>query len=86
LAIDGNKKYRPCEACHTWFEISAQAARTSKKYCGDTCRIRAYRERLAETQEKARQLRAKGKSYKAIANELKTDAEAIKKWVTMRKG
>jgi hypothetical protein len=86
LAVEGNKEHRQCEACKTWFEVSAQAARTSKRYCRAACRVRAHRERQAQVQERARQLQGEGKSLKQIAKELDTDVKTIKGWLSDRKG
>lgn len=88
LAVDGDKDYRQCKQCLSWFEVSPAVGRTSKRYCGNACRIRAHRERQAQVQiqDKARRMRAGGKSLKEIAKELKTDEKTIKGWVANRKG
>jgi hypothetical protein len=44
-AIDGNKHYRRCRECGRWFEISLDAYRTSKEFCSNACRSKAYRGR-----------------------------------------
>jgi hypothetical protein len=44
-AIDGNRDYRRCRECGDWLEISLTANRTSRLFCSDACRAKAYRER-----------------------------------------
>lgn len=77
-AIDGRKEYRRCEECRTWFELSPETARTSKLYCSNACRSRAYRKRQAE----ARRLHEAGKSIEEIAQILDTEIETARGWVT----
>lgn len=50
-SIDGDKEYRRCEACGTWFEVSLDANRKSAKYCRSACRSKAYRDRKAQAAE-----------------------------------
>jgi len=76
-AIDGNKNYRRCEECRTWYEVSPEVARTSKLYCSNACRSRAYRGR----QEKARSLYAEGKSIEEVAEVIGTDAATARRWI-----
>lgn len=77
-AIDGRKEYRRCEECRTWFELSPDIARTSKLYCSNACRSRAYRKRQAE----ARRLHEQGKSIEEIAQALGTDVRTAQGWIT----
>jgi endogenous inhibitor of DNA gyrase (YacG/DUF329 family) len=46
-AIAGNKEYRACKECGTWFEISSAGdARTARRqFCSDRCKSRDYRKR-----------------------------------------
>jgi hypothetical protein len=76
-AIGDNKKYRACEACPRYFELSRKTARTSKFYCNDACRSKAYRERKAQ----ARALANDGKSLKTIAKELNSDIATVIGWL-----
>lgn len=48
LAVDGDKHYRACDTCGTWFEVSPTAARKSRKYCSNACRVKAHRRRQAQ--------------------------------------
>lgn len=75
-AIDGNADYRRCRVCAAWFELHPDRNRTSRAYCGDACRVKAYRGRQA----RARELRAKGQDMEGIARELGSDVETIRKW------
>lgn len=76
-AIVANKKFRACETCGRWFELSPATARKSKHYCDDACRSRAYRAR----KERARQLAAEGRKPKEIARELGSDVKTINNWL-----
>jgi hypothetical protein len=76
-AIAGDKKHRACESCGRWFELSPETARTSKYYCTEACRSRAYRAR----KEYAHQLHSEGKTPIQIAEQLKSEVETIKKWL-----
>jgi len=76
-AISGSKKHRACTACGNWFEVSPEKFRTSRHYCSEPCRSRAYRSR----KEKAHLLAAEGKSIKEIAALLGSDAKTIKGWL-----
>src|SRR5262249_35060082 len=68
-AIEGNRHYRECKECGRWFEVSPEAARTSRLFCSGPCRSRAYRGR----QELAQKLHAKGHTLEEIARELGSD-------------
>jgi hypothetical protein len=81
-AIGRNKKHRECSVCKRWFEIKEHGGRKDKQFCGPNCRTRVYRQR----QEQARQLRAEGKTPKAIAQKLGTDTKTINRWLKPRKG
>src|SRR5262245_21694274 len=77
-AISGKKIYRICEVCGRAFEVRPETTRSDRVYCRAACRTRAYRTR----QDKARQMYAAGKTLRAIAKELGSDIETVKKWVT----
>jgi hypothetical protein len=77
-ALEDNKSYRRCKICSRWFELSPETgARTSRHYCSDACRSRAYRSR----KERARKLHAKGTAIRKIAEELGSNVETVKKWI-----
>jgi hypothetical protein len=76
-AVAQNKKYRQCESCKCWFELSPERARADSLYCKGGCRSRAYRLR----QELARQLHDQGKTPRQIGLELGSDAATVKKWL-----
>jgi hypothetical protein len=77
-AIDGNKTYRRCDECRAWFELSPEVARTTKRFCSNACRVKAYRERKAT----ARQLHSEGVGIEGIANRLDSDPETVAGWVS----
>ena len=76
-AVDGNKDYARCAVCRRWFERSPRAKRPEAKHCSTTCRMKAYRDR----QEKARRRAAAGESVKAIAADIGSDVETIRRWL-----
>lgn len=47
-AIDTRPEYRKCPECRTWFAVSLDANRKSRRYCSDACRAKAYRIRKQE--------------------------------------
>lgn len=81
-AIDGNKTYRRCDECRAWFELSPEVARTTKRFCSNACRVKAYRNRKAT----ARQLHSKGVRIEEIATRLDSDPETVAGWVSDTEG
>jgi hypothetical protein len=81
-AIEGNKKPRACKDCGKWFEVSAEDdGRTARRlFCTEACKTRDYRRR----KDRAQQLKAEGMSVKAIAKDIDTDLDTIKKWITTK--
>jgi hypothetical protein len=80
-AISGNKELRQCGGCEKWFEVSpGPQMRTTRQFCSVACRLRAFRKR-----QQARELRAAGKSVRAIARTLGVEIEVIKKWLASGK-
>jgi hypothetical protein len=47
-AVNGDKKYRRCEECGKWFELSPDLNRTNRKYCSGACRSKTYRRKKEE--------------------------------------
>jgi hypothetical protein len=80
-AVHAGKQSRQCCACGRWFEIAKGASRTDRLTCSNTCRTRVYRRR----QEQAREMRAQGKPVRAIAKELGSDVETVKRWLSTGK-
>ncbi len=76
-ALANNKKFRACDVCGRWFELSPKTARTDKQHCTDACRSRAYRGRKVQ----ARQMAAEGKKPKQIAKALGSDVTTIATWL-----
>lgn len=68
-AVSGGKEYARCKECGAWFETSLPAARKTRVYCSDNCKVRSYLER----KETAIRLKAEGKTVKQIADQLGTD-------------
>jgi len=81
FAITGNKKYQKCPSCGRWFELQPGLNRANKVTCSQSCRTRAYRQR----QDRARELKANGKTVRAIAKELGSNIETVKGWLTPQK-
>ncbi len=76
-AVDGNKTYRRCAECRTWFAISPETARVTRTYCSNACRSKAYRKRQSE----AERLHIEGVSIEDIARRLDSDIKTVSKWV-----
>jgi hypothetical protein len=80
--IDGGKKYQRCPICHRFFPLARGVNRADRVTCSPTCRTYQYRHR----QERARQMKAEGKTIKQIAKELGSDEPTIRAWISKRKG
>jgi hypothetical protein len=76
-AVAEGKEYSRCLTCRTYFEHSAETARTNRLFCSNACRSKNYRER----QEKARRLQAAGMSLSEIARELDSDKKTVQGWL-----
>ncbi len=76
-AVDGDRKYRRCEECRTWFEISPKTARVTRLYCSNACRSKAYRKRQLE----AERLYAQEVPIEEIARRLDSDIKTISGWI-----
>ena len=72
-AVDGNRSYRRCAACRTWFEISPDTARVTRIYCSNACRSKAYRKRQTE----AGSLHTDGVPVEELARRLKTNTKTV---------
>jgi hypothetical protein len=81
-AVSMAKRFQRCKWCQEWFEIPLRGARISRVYCSNSCRTRAYRERVGV----AKRLREQGKSVKEIAVALATDVKTVKHWLADKKG
>ena len=78
--FDSDHDYRRCLApgCGKWLQVSREPGGHIKRrvFCGESCRVKAHRERQA----RARELRAKGRSLHTIATEVGSDVEIVKRW------
>jgi hypothetical protein len=79
-AIVAKKIFRACATCKRWFELDPRLNRTSRHFCSDGCRHRAYRER----KERARQLSSEGKSIRQIAKHLGVGEPRVAGWLQPR--
>jgi hypothetical protein len=77
IALSENKSFRECEVCGTAFELDPDINRTSRYYCDNACRVKAYRQR----KEKAKQLHKRGLTIQQIAEELESKSVTVKKWL-----
>jgi hypothetical protein len=77
--VDGDKDYVQCIVCDKWLEISLDEIgfRTSRLYCSDACRSKAYRAR----QWQAHRLAHEGKTLAEIAHALETSTETVQGWL-----
>jgi len=79
-AIAANQVFRRCAQCGTWFAVhpgGRDTGRTSRQFCSESCRGRAYRGRIAE----ARRLATQGATPEAIAGALGSEAETVRGWL-----
>jgi hypothetical protein len=77
-AVGGNREFRRCAECGTYFEVSPDRARKSKRYCSDACRFKAYRRR----QEEARRLYSEGTPIEEIARILESEPSTVERWIS----
>jgi hypothetical protein len=76
--VSENLAYGRCRECNKWFEVGANAARSSRLFCSTACRSKAYRER----QDRARQMFAANKTFEEISEELDIDVATLRRWIT----
>src|SRR5262249_8336946 len=79
-AISENKRLRRCAACNRWFEVAPPLNRTSRHYCGEACRSRAYRNR----KEQAVRMAGLGKTPQEIAEVLASTVGTVEGWLSQR--
>ena len=81
-AVTGNRDYRRCGQCSSWFAISPdiERGRSDRRYCSSACRSKAYRNR----QEEAQRLRSEGMTPSAIARKLHSNTKTIRGWLGMK--
>lgn len=70
---------RNCSYCYQ--PIAPEENRTDRKYCCDSCRIQAHKQRRKE----AIAMHATGKSLKQIAAKLDTDILTVRRWLKTKK-
>ena len=81
-AAAGDRQYRRCEQCSTWFAITRDLTRNDRLYCSNACRSKSYRRR----QDEARRLRKEGLSPSAIARKLHAkDTQTVRSWLDMER-
>ncbi len=79
-AVAGNRRYRQCDACGLWFEVSPEQNRTNRRFCSTACRSKFYRRK----KELARELRAEGLSVEDIATRLDSDTGTVGGWIGLK--
>ena len=77
-AVTNDRIFSRCRECGKWFEVAPEVARSHRRFCSNSCRSKAYRQR----QDRARQLFTAKKSFEEIAEELDSDVATVKKWIT----
>jgi hypothetical protein len=43
--LEGHLRYERCHQCQTWFRVNPKANRPSTRFCRDSCRVKAHRQR-----------------------------------------
>ncbi len=79
-AVSRTKKFRNCDECGSWFEVSPQAARTNRRFCGDKCKTKNSRQG-----KKIRKLHAQGWPIEKIAKETGYDVATVRKRLSPKK-
>lgn len=82
-AVAENRKFRSCEKCGTRFALTPQEARTNKRYCTDSCKFKAYREKKSLAIQKYNN--GKGLSVEEIGNQLGSDIKTVRGWLKLGK-
>ena len=77
IAIMENKRYSKCKECTSWFEMSVPSGRSTRQYCSDVCKLKAYQER----KRRALKLSEAGRSVNEIAKELDSDVRTVRGWL-----
>ncbi|HUY87822.1 MAG TPA: hypothetical protein VMV10_03715 [Pirellulales bacterium] len=76
-AIDRKARIYCCDRCGKFFQVADKAASTEQHYCGNTCRVGAYRGR----KQTAATMHARGATFREIARETGSDVQTIKGWL-----
>ena len=76
-AVHGKRELHWCRECQKAFQVEPPFTRRTKRYCSDSCRVRAYQKRRAKAQHMATQ----GLNPTEIAKELGTDAKTVRGWI-----
>jgi hypothetical protein len=74
-SITANWQLRDCEVCGTPF--IADESRPERRFCDNSCQMKAYRRR----QKEAQRLHAEGKTPGRIAKLLDSDTETVRGWL-----
>lgn len=83
-AVAGEKEYRACKECRTWFELGARddGRKGRRVFCGDPCKLKDYRRR----KQTALEMKARRKSPRQIAEATDTDLATVEKWLKPKGG
>jgi hypothetical protein len=86
LAVIEKRRFRQCATCPTWFELSprrdhGRRGRDDKVTCSHDCRTKLSRQR-----RRAVEMAREGKAVRAIAREVGLSVEAVRQWVSGKKG
>jgi hypothetical protein len=77
LSISESRDHRKCQTCEQWFELAPGVHRADSRFCGEACRARAHRIRVASAQA----LHEKGMSIARIAKKLGATDQTIRGWI-----
>ncbi len=81
-AIAANRHFKQCVQCQRWFEVAQNLARADKLYCSQACRVRAYRARRTEAQER----HLLGSTVDELAESFGSNVTTIKAWLNNSAG
>lgn len=74
-SLADNTGFRMCKACDKWFPIGPDTNRTSRFYCSEACKSKAYRRRKYQAQRMTKA----GKSIEEIADALDVKVKQVEK-------
>jgi hypothetical protein len=81
-ALNGGHRYLQCAGCLRWFQVNvrrgARQARSDREICSQTCKVTMSLRR----KRRARELHAEGWTVPQIADEVKSDQNQVRKWIS----
>lgn len=77
VAVIDDLRFQDCLSCGKPILLTPDRTRSDRKYCSNTCQMRAYRHRMG----KAKKMRLAGKTLREIAKEFNTTLATVRAWI-----